>query len=158
MICSTCGGPTYKQDLSIQGTHRYKDDCIAYLKLAISQLETRAAFGDQCYQDQCENAYIEQSVVDRRVREVKVKLDDAEWLLASTTDLLNSWARELGVAESERKSGIRLLADRIWSEVSRRMLAAPITPHHEPAGTVQCLDCDAKVPYGNPCQSCGLGS
>lgn len=35
------------------------------LNLAVKQLEPRAAFGDQCYQDRCENAYVEQSVMRR---------------------------------------------------------------------------------------------
>lgn len=32
---------------------------------AVASLEERAAFGDQCYQDRCENALIEASVVKR---------------------------------------------------------------------------------------------
>jgi hypothetical protein len=39
------------------------------LKQRIAELEPRAAFGDQCYQDRCENAYVEQSVMQRREAE-----------------------------------------------------------------------------------------
>lgn len=46
---------------------RAKDDCIAHLLRTVAELEPRAAFGDQCYQDRCENAYVEQSVVKKAV-------------------------------------------------------------------------------------------
>jgi hypothetical protein len=64
MMCLNCGGPIDKQ-LTFEGAHRYKDDCIAHLKRRVADLEPRAAFGDQCYQDRCENAYVEQSVLKR---------------------------------------------------------------------------------------------
>lgn len=35
----------------------------AELEKKVLELEPRAFFGDQCYQDRCENAYVEQSVV-----------------------------------------------------------------------------------------------
>jgi hypothetical protein len=62
--CMRCGGVTRKQQV-FNNCHRFKDDCIAHLRLAVKQLEPRAAFGDQCWQDQCENAYVEQSVLIR---------------------------------------------------------------------------------------------
>jgi hypothetical protein len=36
---------------------------------AIRSLTDRAAFGDQCYQDRCENAYVEQTVMKKSVAE-----------------------------------------------------------------------------------------
>lgn len=39
-------------------------------------------------------------------------------LLASTTDLLNTWARESNVTEAQNEKGIRDLADRLWSKLS----------------------------------------
>jgi len=59
------------KQITMNGCHRFKDDCIAHLRLAVKQLEPRAAFGDQCYQDRCENAYVEQSVMQRAIREAR---------------------------------------------------------------------------------------
>lgn len=44
--------------------------------------------------------------------------DSAESREASCCDLLNSWARELGVEEATRQEGAREVADRIWSHMS----------------------------------------
>ncbi len=77
--CIICGGLMIKQNV-LNGCHRNKDDCIAHLRLAVKQLEPRAAFGDQCYQDRCENAYVEQSVMDRAVRSAKSDALDKEGL------------------------------------------------------------------------------
>lgn len=38
---------------------------------AIRSLKQRAEFGDQCYQDRCENAYVEQSVMKKTVTEAE---------------------------------------------------------------------------------------
>jgi hypothetical protein len=46
--------------------------------------------------------------------------DDALSLLASTTDLLNSWARETQVKEAYNEWEIKEVVDRLWSEISRR--------------------------------------
>jgi hypothetical protein len=50
--------------------------------------------------------------------------DDPETILASTADLANTWARELGVKECEdpyREFNLRDLIDRLWAESSRRI-------------------------------------
>lgn len=44
-------------------------------------------------------------------------------LLASTTDLLNTWARESNVTEAQNEKGIRDLADRLWSKLSGELCA-----------------------------------
>lgn len=48
-----------------------------------------------------------------------------EWaarsLLASATDLLNSWAREMAVKEAHDESDIKGVIDRLWSELSTEM-------------------------------------
>ena len=62
--CGRCGGPLAGLNVW-HGNHRHLTDCIEFLKKVIGELEPRAAFGDQCYQDRCENAYVEQSVVKR---------------------------------------------------------------------------------------------
>jgi len=48
---------------------------------------------------------------------------DAEGMLASCTDLANSWARESGVAEAERESDLKALIDRLWSHWTLRLEA-----------------------------------
>lgn len=47
--------------------------------------------------------------------------DDALSLLASTTDLLNSWAREASVQEAHNEKEIREVVDRLWSTLSERI-------------------------------------
>jgi hypothetical protein len=69
-ICGRCGGGTAGQS-TFRGDHRHFPDCIEFLKRRIAELEPRAAFGDQCYQDRCENAYVEQSVMQRALREAR---------------------------------------------------------------------------------------
>ena len=56
----------YEEELERHATDRVNQrKQINDLQRAVSELEPRAAFGDQCYQDRCENAYVEQSVADR---------------------------------------------------------------------------------------------
>jgi hypothetical protein len=74
MNCQRCGGPTKDQNV-FKGNHRHSPDCIAFLLKYISELEPRAAFGDQCYQDRCENAYVEQTIVKRLDREIARLMD-----------------------------------------------------------------------------------
>ena len=49
--------------------------------------------------------------------------DDALSLLASATDLLNSWAREMQVREAYNEWEIKEVVDRLWSELSTRLFA-----------------------------------
>lgn len=56
--------------MSDQAYEKLQDE-IERLTTIVSELEPRAAFGDQCWQDQCQNAYIEQSVVKRLLNETK---------------------------------------------------------------------------------------
>ena len=49
--------------------------------------------------------------------------DDALSLLATTTDLLNSWAREMHVREAYNEWEIKEVVDRLWSELSTRLFA-----------------------------------
>jgi hypothetical protein len=65
--CIVCEGPTLHQEV-YNGAHRFKADCISYLQTCVKHLTERAAFGDQCYQDRCEGAFVEQSVMQRAVR------------------------------------------------------------------------------------------
>lgn len=46
------------------------------------------------------------------------RCDKAQGILASTGDLLNSWARESGVQEAKNDLGVHALADRLWSSSS----------------------------------------
>lgn len=52
---------------------------------------------------------------------------EKEWealsLLASATDLLNSWAREMGVQEAKTEADIKGVIDRLWSETSKRLFS-----------------------------------
>ena len=72
--CETCRGPMEGQNI-FDGSHRHKDDCIAYLKRAVDSLTERAAFGDQCFQDRCENAYVEQSVRDAELAALRAEIE-----------------------------------------------------------------------------------
>lgn len=47
--------------------------------------------------------------------------DDRDSLLASATDLLNSWAREMAVKEAHDESEIKEVIDRLWNELSTEM-------------------------------------
>jgi hypothetical protein len=48
-------------------------------------------------------------------------MDEAPSLLASATDLLNSWAREMAVKEAHDESDIKGVIDRLWTELSTEM-------------------------------------
>lgn len=45
--------------------------------------------------------------------------NDALSLLASATDLLNSWAREMGVQEARTEDDIKGVINRLWDGISR---------------------------------------
>ena len=58
---------------------------------------------------------------------------ESDLLLASATDLLNTWAREMSVQQAERPEEIRGVIDRLWSTLSTRLhhpatLILPILP------------------------------
>ena len=53
-----------------------------------------------------------------KVEELKRERDDAQGLLASATDLANSWARETGVFEAHDEKDIRGVIDRLWAKTS----------------------------------------
>lgn len=46
--------------------------------------------------------------------QIMTERDKAESLLASATDLLNSWARETGVMQADSPSEIKAVIDRLW--------------------------------------------
>jgi hypothetical protein len=57
-------------------------------------------------------------------REGAMKYEEQEnalSLLASATDLLNSWAREMAVKEAHDESDIKGVIDRLWNELSTEM-------------------------------------
>jgi hypothetical protein len=47
--------------------------------------------------------------------------NEALSLLASTTDLLNSWAREMQIVEAYDEKDIKNVVDRLWSNLSARL-------------------------------------
>ena len=51
---------------------------LAEEKKKVADLEKPAAFGWQCYQDRCENAYVEQSVVKRLESAIQVAREALE--------------------------------------------------------------------------------
>ena|SRR5689334_16067110 len=51
-------------------------------------------------------------------RKFQQERDDAESLLASATDLLNSWAREWGVVETFNEQGIKVLINELWDKAA----------------------------------------
>jgi hypothetical protein len=58
--------------------------------------------------------------------------DDAESLLASATDMLNTWAREMSVLEARDEKDIKGVIDRLWNELSSRLHKAPASTPAEP--------------------------
>lgn len=40
MTCKTCNGPVASSQHVFAGCHRFKDDCIEYLKLRVAELQT----------------------------------------------------------------------------------------------------------------------
>ena len=44
--------------------------------------------------------------------------DEVDAVLASATDLANSWARELGVSEARNELDLGQLIDRLWAKTS----------------------------------------
>lgn len=57
-----------------------------------------------------------------RLRLAQTAIDRAMAVLASTTDLANSWAREIGVMEANNEYELKEVVDRIWSRASSRFL------------------------------------
>lgn len=57
-----------------------------------------------------------------RLRLAQAAIDRAMGVLASTTDLANSWAREIGVMEANNEYELKEVVDRIWSRTSSRFL------------------------------------
>ena len=55
---------------------------------------------------------------------LEAQRDEREMVLASTCDLLNSWAREESVEQAENDLGTRRLADRLWSDLSTKLTQA----------------------------------
>lgn len=53
--------------------------------------------------------------------DIEKRLDDAESLLASATDLLNTWAREYGVVEARNEREIKFVISRLWDQVAWRL-------------------------------------
>lgn len=128
--------------------HRHKDDCIAHLLLAIKQLEPRAAFGDQCYQDRCENAYVEQVVLKRVSNE-------RDLFKKSSEDL----EQELTEHATERVDQRRKLSEMQEALDNSKMVVRDLDGlDGDTRGPIYCFDCGALVPYGEPCPLCGLGS
>lgn len=54
----------------------------------------------------------------KRIAALEAQLAEAQGIIASSTDLANTWARELGVQEDIDGKGLQRLIDRIWSEAS----------------------------------------
>lgn len=147
MSCQRCGGPTEGQNI-LRCDHRHFPDCIAFLKKGISELEPRAAFGDQCYQDRCENAYVEQSVL----RRVKAERD----ALRKAYEDANA---ELELHATDRVNQRKQVAElQVELDNARKVVHDLDGLDSEPAELVRCLDCGANVPFGEPCPTCGLGS
>ena len=58
---------------------------------------------------------------EERLQNSDAAKNEALSLLASSTDLLNSWAREMGVLEARNEAGIKGVINRLWSELSTRL-------------------------------------
>lgn len=102
---------------------------VAELERIVKELEPRAAFGDQCWQDQCEGALIEQTVVDRVRRERDQRIAElerweigfrnivtiligarAEFEIPDVVELVRSKVCALAHAESQRNTGQALIS------------------------------------------------
>src|ERR1019366_1668339 len=60
--------------------------------------------------------------------------DERASLLASATDLLNSWAREMGVHEAQTEADIKPVIDRLWSTLSIQLFS---DKHYETTGFIK---------------------
>jgi hypothetical protein len=83
------------------------------------------------------------------------QINDALSLLASATDLLNSWAREMGVQEARTENDIKGVINRLWDGISRLsfgQLESGLKAHHfvrmagkdrleEIKGNLDCFEC-----------------
>ena len=117
--CGVC------QECDWARNHEYEDDAIqsanerisaleaqlAVEKKKVADLEKPAAFGWQCYQDRCENAYIEQSVVrkmEAKLKAAREALEKAlEWRMAGEPDDYNRCVEEsLAALDGEKKEDI----------------------------------------------------
>ena len=70
------------------------------------------------------------------------RTSESDSLLASATDLVNSWAREMGVQEAHDEKDIKGVTDRLWSELSRRLFAPD---ERVAAARAQALEEAAKI-------------
>lgn len=76
--------------------------------------------------------------VERELLEMRNQRDEAESVLASTGDLLNSWARESDVEEAWKPEKTHQLAKRLWAEWSSRYYAM-LTDRNEKAERIKQL-------------------
>lgn len=77
--------------------------------------------GAYCQDDDLKVVLDSHAALVEQVAGLHSQRDDALSLLASTTDLLNSWAREASVQEAHNEKEIREVVDRLWSTLSERI-------------------------------------
>ena len=65
------------------------------------------------------------------VKRLRAERDEAQSLLASTTDLLNSWARDTYVQEAKSEASIKDVVTRLWN--------------HQAAQWMQLRECKARA-------------
>ena len=82
-------------------------------------------FDETCeYCGSCVTASEAAPALEDQLEALRAKLEKAETNIATTTDLLNSWARESGVPElGQEYLALRNLADRLWGKWSHEATA-----------------------------------
>lgn len=86
----------------------------------------------QCPFHECE---IPEATQECPVCALRDERDEANSTLASATDLLNSWAREMQVPEAYNESDIKGVIERLWSNVSQLLFGEAAALRARAAGT-----------------------
>lgn len=102
--------------LRLLATLDERDAEIARLTALVQHLESWQDRSGQRYDLTNPEASV-QPLADGLERVAK-ELYKAESLLASTTDLANTWAREVGVVEAYNERELKALVDRLWTRLS----------------------------------------
>ena len=67
-----------------------------------------------------------------KLKAIENRMWEAESLLASATDLLNSWAREFSVKEAHNESEIKQVINRLWEASAHRRYSLDAPPFDSP--------------------------
>lgn len=92
-ICACCGNRKGCDCYSPQGALQRQ---LSEAQARIAALQEQAAFGLQCFQDRCENALVEQSVVTRQLAERDQRIAELEGVVTAYRAWRNSMPAIIG--------------------------------------------------------------